>query len=55
MIESLMIQILNGILWLLLDPAGNVAFMIGWVASAILLLIVMYYTERGGSDGTGAL
>ena len=28
MIESLMIQILNGILWLLLDPAGNVAFMI---------------------------
>ena len=51
MLESLMIQILNGILWLLLDPAGQVAFLTGWVAAVILLLIVMYYTERGGSDG----
>lgn len=55
MLESLMIQILNVIFWLLLDPAGNVAFMIGWVAAVILLLIVMYYTERGENDGPGAL
>jgi inner membrane protein involved in colicin E2 resistance len=55
MIESLMIQILNGILWLLLDPDGKVVFMIGWIVSVILLLIVMYYTERGGSNGPGVL
>ena len=55
MFESLMIQILNGIFWLLLDPEGNVAFLIGWVVSVILLLIVMYYIERGGNDGPGAL
>jgi len=55
MLESLMIWILNGMLWLLLDPQGNTAFVCGWIVSVAILLAINYHCSRGERDDSSAL
>jgi len=50
MLESMLVQIMNLILWILLEPEGRLTLLIGWVAAIIVLLIVICCTERGGRD-----
>jgi len=51
-LEFLLMQIMNVILWVLLEPEGRLALSIGWVTAIMVLLIVLCYVEGGGSDGT---